>query len=99
MLYSEAMAINSMATHEFFPQFPHPELQIAAKPELQIAPQPEIEISSSSSTSADNLSKFPINARLAKAEEPILVSSQPSSKENDAAQQLVSLWSIQNLQG
>ena len=41
-------------------------------------------------TIADNLSKFPINAGLAKAEEPILVSSQPSSEENDAAQQLVS---------
>ena len=88
-----------MATHEFFPQFPQPKLQIAAKPELQIAPQPEIEISSSSSIIADNLSKFPINAGLAKAEEPILVHSQPSSEQNDAAQQLVSPRSTQNLQG
>ena len=80
MFYSEAMAVNRTATHEFFPQFPQPGLQIAAKSELQIAPQPEIEISFSSSTIVDNLSKFPINARLAKAEELILVCSQPSSE-------------------
>ena len=100
MLNSEAMAVNSTATHEFFPRLPQPELQIAATAELQIAPQSEIEISSSSgSTIADDLSKFPINAGLAKAENPIFVSSHASSEENYAAQQLVSLSSIENLQG
>ena len=62
----------SMATQEFCPQFPEPELQIATA----------------------DVNKVPLTARL--SEEPMKVP--PSSEENDAALQLVSLSSTQNLQ-